>query len=87
MFSLNYVLISIAADRITSHAYNRRLIDDEHRTFYAQYKKIYRYAIFFNLAAFGLCFVSIVFPIVMNILLFAAFAAPKQFAAKLHRRR
>ncbi len=85
MFSLNYVLISIAADRICSHAYNNHLVDEAHRKFFYTYKKIYRYGIFYNLATFGLCFVSIVFPIVLNILLFAAFAAPKEFAAKLHR--
>ena len=87
MFSLNYVLISIAADGICSYAYNHHLIEEEHREYYYSYKKIYRYAIFFNIVTFALCFVSIIFPIVMNVMLFAVFAAPKTFASKLQKMR
>jgi TMEM175 potassium channel family protein len=87
MFSLNYVLISIAADGICSYAYKHHFIEAEHRDFYRFYKRIYRYAIFYNLITLGLCFVSIIIPIASNILLFAVFAAPEEFASRLYKMR
>lgn len=87
IFGFNYILISIAAYSICNHAYHRHLIAEEHRQFYGKYKLIYRHAIFYNLAAFLLCFVSVIIPIILFILLFAAFAAPKEFATRLYKLR
>lgn len=86
-FGFNYFLISIAANGICSYAYNHNLVREEHREFYNQFRKIYQYAIVYTLVVFLLCFVSIVIPIILYILLFAAFAAPKKFAAKLYKLR
>ncbi len=85
IFGLNYFLISIAADGICTYAYNNHLIAEEHRKYYHSYKKIYRYAIFYTLIAVFLCFVSVAVPIFLYIILFAAFAAPKEFASRVNR--
>ena len=85
-FGFNYILISIAANGICTYAYNYHLVREEQREFYNAYKRIYLYAIPYTLFVFMLCFISVVIPIILYILLFAAFAAPKQFAAKLDKR-
>ena len=85
IFGFNYFLISIAADRICSYAYNHHLIEEEHRKYYHSYKLIYRYSIFYTLVVFALCFVSVVVPVFLYAILFASFAAPKEFASRLHR--
>lgn len=86
IFGFNYVLISVAADRICTYVYNH-LIGEEDRAFYYSYKVIYRYGIVYTLIAFLLCFVSIIIPIILYILLFAAFSAPKELALKLFKLR
>ena len=85
IFGLNYILISIAADGICTYAYNHYLIDEEHREYYYSYKLIYRYAIFFTLVAFLLCFVSVVVPLILYAILFVFFSAPKEFSARLYK--
>ena len=84
IFGFNYFLISIAADSICTYAYNHYLIEEEHRKYYSSYKLIYRYAVFYALISFFLCFISIVVPIFLYAILFAAFAAPKEFASRLY---
>lgn len=83
IYGFNYFLISIAADSICTYAYNHHYIEQEHRKYYYSYKLIYRYAIFYALIAFFLCFVSIVIPIFLYAILFVAFAAPKELASRL----
>jgi uncharacterized membrane protein len=85
IFGFNYILISIAADRICSYAYNHHLIEDERREFYYSYKLIYRYGIFYCIIAFFICFVSVGTSIILYAILFTAFAAPKEFASKISR--
>jgi MFS family permease len=85
IFGFNYFLISFAADSICAYAYNHHLMEEEHRKYYYSYKLIYRYAIFYTLVAFFLCFVSVVVPIILYAILFAAFAAPKEFASRLNK--
>jgi len=85
VFGFNYFLISIAADCICTYAYNHHYIEEESRAYYYSYKRLYRYAIFYTLIAFFLCFVSIVIPLILYTLLFAVFAAPKEFASRLHK--
>ena len=84
IFGINYLLISIAADAICTYAYNHYLIEEEHREYYYSYKLIYRYAIFFTLVAFLLCFVSVVVPLILYTILFVFFAAPKEFSLRLY---
>lgn len=83
IFGFNYILISIAANSICMYAYNHRLIAEEYREYFYTYKVIYRYAIFYTLIVFPLCFVSTVVPIFLYTILFAAFAAPEEFASRL----
>lgn len=85
IFGFNYIMISIAADSICSYAYNHNFIQEEHREFYRSYKMIYRYAIFYTLVVFFICFVSVVVPIILYSLMFALFAAPKEFASLLNK--
>jgi len=87
IFGFNYILISIAADGICTYAYNHHFIEEEHREFYSSYKLIYRFAIFYTLIAFLLCFVSIVIPIILYVLMFTFFAAPKIFVSRIHKYR
>lgn len=84
-FAFNYILISVAAHSICYYAYNHYLIADVDRDSFYPYTRIYLFAIFFNVAAFLLCFVSIVIPLILFVLLFIAFAAPKKLAARVSR--
>jgi uncharacterized membrane protein len=85
IFGFNYFLISIAADRICTYAYNHNFIEEEHRKYFSSYKLIYRYAVFYTLIAFILCFVSIIVPTILYTIMFAAFAAPKEFTSRLYK--
>jgi uncharacterized membrane protein len=87
VFGFNYILISIAAYSICAYAYHHQLIKEEDRDHYYGYKLIYGYAILYNIVAFVLCFFSFVLPIILYTALFIVFAAPKQFAQKVNRRR
>ncbi len=87
IFGFNYFLISIAADSICTYAYNHHLIEEGHRKYYSSYKLIYRYAVFYALITFFLSFISIVIPIFLYAILFAAFAAPKELASRLYKTR
>jgi uncharacterized membrane protein len=86
-FGFNYILISISAYSICAYAYNHRLIKEEDRDYYYGYKLMYRYAIAYNIVAFVLCFFSFVLPVILYTVLFVAFAAPKQFASRLSKRK
>ena len=82
-FAFNYILIALAAYCICTYAYNRRLIADDDRDSFYPYIQIYRFGIFYNIAAFLLCFVSIVIPLILFVLLFIAFAAPKKLVSRV----
>lgn len=84
-FAFNYILISLAATGISTYAYNHRLISDDDRDLFYSYTLIYRFAIFYNILAFLLCFVSIVIPLILYVLLFIAFSAPKKLAMRLNK--
>ncbi len=84
VFGFNYVMIAIAADGICTYAYNHHLIEEEQRKSFYYFKLIYRYGIFYTLIAFFLCFVSIVVPIFLYIILFAIFSSPRELASRLY---
>ncbi len=84
VFGFNYVMIAIAADGICTYAYNHHLIEEEQRKSFYYFKLIYRYGIFYTLIAFFLCFVSIVVPILLYIILFAIFSSPRELASRLY---
>lgn len=85
IYGANYVLIAMAAYFICRYAYRHHLVEEESRATYHSYTLIYRYSIFYNLAAFLLCFVSIVIPIILYVFLFSVFAAPKKFASRVQK--
>ncbi|HZV70299.1 MAG TPA: TMEM175 family protein [Saprospiraceae bacterium] len=84
-FAFNYILISVAATSICSYAYHHRLIPDADRDTFYSYLLIYRFGLFYNIAAFLLSFVSIVIPLILYVLLFISFASPKKLAARVSR--
>jgi uncharacterized membrane protein len=86
IYAINYVLISISADAICSYAYARHLVREGSRDFYRHYKKIYRYAIFYNLLALLCCSFSILIPQVMFAVLFLVFSSPKSVARWIQHR-
>jgi uncharacterized membrane protein len=87
IFGFNYVAISVAAWSICAYAYHRNIIQKESREYYYYYIVLYRYAIFYTIIAFLLCFVSTVVPIILYVLMFSVFAAPKKFALYLSNRK
>ena len=85
VFGFNYILISIAAYGICSYAYNHHLICEEDRKYYNSYRLIYRYAIYYTIAAFFICFISTWVSICLYLILFALFAAPKELTIRLEK--
>jgi uncharacterized membrane protein len=85
IYGFNYILISAAAYGICAYAYHHHLIQEDSREYYRFYKALYLYSIIYTICAFLLCFVSTVVPILLYIILFSVFAAPKKFAYWLSR--
>ncbi len=85
IFGFNYILISFAANGICSYAYSHHLIQEEERVNYNSYRLIYRYAIYYTILAFFICFISTWISICLYLLLFALFAAPKELAIRLEK--
>lgn len=87
VYGFNYVMISIAAYWICAYAYHHQLVKEEERAYFYFYKVLYGYSIIYTITAFALCFVSTVIPIVLYVILFSVFAAPKKFAFWLSSRK
>jgi len=87
IFGFNYILIAIAAYGICIYAYKHHLISEENRAFFYSYSLIYRYAIYYAIAAFFICFISAWIAILFYIILFSLFAAPKELALKIEKAR
>jgi len=85
VFGFNYILISIAASGICSYAYKHHLISEERRTYFNSYRLIYRYGIYYTVAAFFVCLFSTWLAICLYIILFVQFAAPKKLTARLEK--
>ncbi|HSB93642.1 MAG TPA: hypothetical protein VLC28_11005, partial [Flavitalea sp.] len=60
---------------------------EECRPFFKTYRLIYRYAIFYTIIAFIVCFISTWVAIGMYFILFALFAAPKELTSRLEKTR
>lgn len=84
-FGFNYLLISIAANGICSYAYKHHLISEEDRPYYHSFRQIYRYAIYYNILAFFICFISTWVAISLYIFLFVLFAAPKELTLRIEK--
>jgi uncharacterized membrane protein len=85
VFGFNYILISIAANGICTYAYKHHLISEKDRTYFFSYKLIYRYAIYYNVLAFIICFIFPWLSLCFYIILFALFAAPKELTLSLEK--
>ncbi len=85
IFGFNYILISIAAYGICFYAYKHHLISEEDRHFFHSYSLIYRYAIYFNVLAFFVCFISTWVALCLYIILFSLFATPKELTVRLEK--
>jgi uncharacterized membrane protein len=85
VFGFNYILISIGANGICSYAYRHHLISEEDRAYFRSYKRIYRYAIYYTVPAFFICFISTWAAIGLYLMLFALFAAPKELALRIEK--
>jgi len=87
IFGFNYILISIAAYGICFYAYKHNLISEGDRSFFYSYSLIYRYAIYYNIVAFFICFISTWIAIFLYVILFSLFATPKELALRLEKLR
>lgn len=87
IFGFNYILISIGAYGICFYAYNHNLILEGDRSFFYSYSLIYRYAIYYNIVAFFICFISTWIAIFLYVILFSLFAAPKELTLRLEKLR
>jgi len=87
IFGFNYFMISVASYFTCVYPYNRLLIDHNDREFFNWFKLTYGYSIIYTLVAFFVCFFSVPVAVVLYILLFIAFAFPKELAVRLHKRR
>jgi uncharacterized membrane protein len=85
VFGFNYILISIAAYGICAYAYKHHLVTEEDRPYFHSYKSIYRYGIYYTTAAFLICFISPWISMVLYVVLFAFFAAPRELTARLEK--
>ena len=85
VFGFNYILISVAAYGICFYAYRHHLIREADRTFFHSYSLIYLYGIYYTIAAFFICFISTWAAIVLYVMLFSFFAAPKALTLRLER--
>jgi len=84
-FGFNYVMMSIAAYAISAYVLNR-LVRKEDSSLLYYHTLLYKYSIFYTLAAFFICFVSVPVAVLLYVILFFIFAFPKEFSMMLLRR-
>ena len=87
IFGFNYFMIANASYWICAYPYNKFLIYDDSREIFHCIKLNYGYSIIYTFLAFWVCFISIPAAIVLYLLLFYAFAFPKEFAEKVLKRK
>ena len=87
LYGFNYIMISIASYWVCAYTYKRHLIDAEDREFFQCIKKTYVYSIIYTTIAFFVCFISIPVAIILYMVMFCVFAFPKEFAARLLKRK
>lgn len=81
----NYILIATASYAVCAYPYRKGLVEIESRKFFVYVKRTYAYSVIYTIIAFGMCFISVPAAIVLYIVLFTAFAFPKEFAKLLMR--
>jgi uncharacterized membrane protein len=87
IFGFNYIMISFASYFLCAYSYKKHLIDSEDRAFFHCVKLTYVYSILYTLFAFAVCFLSVPIAVILYMLLFYAFAFPKEFATRIYKRR
>lgn len=81
----NYILIATASYAVCAYPYRKGLVNIESRKFFVYVKRTYAYSVIYTIVAFCMCFISVPAAIVLYIILFTAFAFPKEFAKLLMR--
>lgn len=87
VFGINYILISIAAYSICYYAHRHHLVPEENREFFYSYSLIYRYGIYYTIFALFICFISVWVAILLYLILFFLFAAPKELTLRVEKLR
>ena len=87
IFGFNYFMIAIGSYWICAYSYNKSLIDEKDRKLFHYIKLTYGYSIIYTFLAFLVCFISIPVAILLYMLLFCAFAYPKEFAMRFLKRK
>ena len=87
LFGFNYFMMSLAAYSITAYTYNKHLISEESRELYYIFKLIWRYCSVYSFIIFFVCFISVPAAIFFYCLMFIVFAYPKEFAARILKRK
>jgi uncharacterized membrane protein len=83
LFGLTYFLISCVAYLMWTYAYNNNFLDSSvDKSYYRSIIIIFRYALWYTLVSFAICFVSNVVAIVMYLLMFGVFAFPHHFTLR-----
>lgn len=86
IFGFNYLMMSMAAYSISAYIYHH-LLGKQHSDIFFYHKQLYKYSIFYTLAVFFVCFISVPAAIVLYVLLFFVFAFPMEFSLfLLHRK-
>lgn len=83
VFGFNYIMMSMAAYFISAYTYKRKLIKEDSTERYYSFVLIYKYSLVYNTFVFFVCFLSVPLAIFFYILLFVAFAFPREFAARI----
>jgi uncharacterized membrane protein len=84
-FGFNYFMISVGSYLICAYPYRKHLIDHSDRDIFNCIKLTYGVSILYTLVAFFVCFISVPLAIVLYILLFLAFAFPKELAMRMYK--
>jgi uncharacterized membrane protein len=87
IFGVNYFLMALAAYNITAYTYNKFLITEEGRKIYYRFKLLYRWTAVYTFINMFLCFFSVIVPIILNCVMFAAMAFPKETSMFLFRKK
>ena len=87
IFGFNYFMIAIASYWLCAYTYRKHLVDESSRELFHYIKLTYKYSIGFTGISFFICFISIPVAIVLYLVLFGAFAFPKELAIKLLKRK
>jgi uncharacterized membrane protein len=85
-FGFNYIMMSVAAYCISAYILNKLAKKTDNGLLY-YHTFLYKCSIFYTVAAFLICFVSVAVAVFFYLLLFIVFAFPKEFSMMLLKRK